>query len=285
MKNTMTQQALRAFEARLKDSSKTTIRYALVRAARDLRIYDSQLDFVNWNKVDALTLQELTAQWSGEMAAATLNLHLSALRGIFRSYLAHGLLSHQKYIQLTQIESPALRKSSGLGNYVEDECILKLMESCVSDERQTLAARDRAIVAVLFGTIIGRTQAVNVQIGDIDLVLGSLYIPIEGGQSINRMLHDWAIPPLQNWLDVLAGQGQFSGPLLRRISSGGRALQNMRADGLYKALKNRCVVAGIQVIKPRDARRTVATNLIYSEGGSLEKITLGSQSLTATLRF
>lgn len=280
-----TMQVLRAFEANLKKSSIITIRYALDRAARELGIYNSEPELVRWHQVDALALQEVIVRWSGEMAGATLNLHLCALRGIFRSCLAHGLITHQAYLALTQIESIAIIKNFSCGIYVDQQNIRMLMESCDNDQRRTLAARDQALISILFGTVIGRMQAVNLQIGDLDLTQGMICVSSESCHLGGRKLEEWAITPLREWLCVLAGQGQSSGRVLRRISNGGRALSNMQAGGLYIALRNRCVTAGVNILKPRDARRTVATNLINSEGRSLTKITIGSNSLTATLRF
>lgn len=118
-----------------------------------------------------------------------------------------------------------------------------------------------------------------------DLTQRQIRIHDKDGSSVQRVISEWAIAPLQQWLDVLAAQGQRSGPVLRRVSNGGRELDDLKAGGLYKALSNRCVTAGIQIIKPRDARRTVATELINADRNSLAKITLGSSSVTATLRF
>lgn len=280
-----TARALRAFESKLKRSSKITIRYALIRAARDLGIYNTELEFVPWHTVNAAALQDLVFRWSSEMARATLKLHLCALRGIFRSCLAHGLITHQTYFELGQIDSTVLSDAFSSANYVDEYSIQTLLESCVNDERQTLAARDQALISLLFGTVIGRAEAVNIQLEDLDLEQRRIRIHDEGGYSVQRVLSEWAVPPLQEWLDVLAAQGQHSGPVLRRVSNGGRALNDIKAGGLYKALINRCITAGIQIIKPRDARRTVATDLINSEGNSFTKITLGSSSITATLQF
>jgi len=278
-------QALRAFESKLKNSSKITIRYALVRAARDLGIYNAEIEFVPWHTVNVDALQDLVIRWASEMAGTTLKLHLSALRGIFRSCLAHGLITHQKYFELSQIDSTVFSNAFSSANYVEEHSIRMLIESCVNDERRTLATRDQALISLLFGTVMGRAEAVNIRFEDLDLKQRKIRIHDEDGYSAARVLSEWAVPPLQEWLDVLAAQGQHSGPVLRRVSNGGRALDDMKAGGLYKALINRCVTAGVQIIKPRDARRTVATDLINGEGTSLSKITLGNSCVTATLQF
>lgn len=278
-------QALLAYQSRLMDSSWVTIRYALSRAASDLGFYDYDLAEVPWNQVDAPVLQELVRRWSADMADSTVKLHVYAVRGLLRSCFTHGLISHLDYLLLDEVRTKGGVNEVGRGQYVEDGIRRELIASCSTDERKTLAARDLALIALLFGSGIRRAEAVNVAIENLDLGRGSFRVTVKGGRYVEKYLAGWAIKPLREWLAVLATQNQTTGPVLRRVSNGGRALADMKPNGLYVALEKRCIFAGVPVIKPHDARRTVATNLINAKGISFARIALGHSSITTTQRY
>lgn len=277
--------ALDAFKARMMPSSWITIGYALTRAASDLGFYDYDLKDVPWDKVDYPVLQRLIGVWKPVMAGATLKLHVYAVRGLLRSCFTHGLISQHAYTLLGEVKAGGDTNEVGRGKYVEDLNRHRLIESCNADDRRTLAARDKAIIALLFGAGIRRAEAVNLEIGNLNLAHGSFRVTVKGGRFVEKYLAGWAIKYLQEWLDVLAEQGQATGRVLRRVSNGGRALADMKPGGLYKALAERSLVAGVPIIKPHDARRTVATNLIRAKGISFAKIALGHKSITTTQRY
>ena len=277
--------ALDAFRSRMMPSSWITVGYALTRAASDLGFYDFDLKDVPWEQVTYPVLQRLVGMWKSEMAGATLKLHVYAVRGLLRSCFTHGLITQHAYALLSEVKVGGDTNEVGRGKYVEELNRRKLIESCEADERRTLAVRDKAITALLFGAGIRRAEAVSLLIENLDLSQGSFRVTVKGGRFVEKYLAGWAIKHLQEWLGVLAEQGQTSGPVLRRVSNGGRALENMKADGLYKALKYRSIAAGIPVVKPHDARRTVATDLIRAKGISFAKIALGHKSITTTQRY
>lgn len=277
--------ALDAFKARMMPSSWITVGFALTRAASDLGFYDFDLKDVPWDKVDYPVLQRLIGVWKPVMAGATLKLHVYAVRGLLRSCFTHGLISQHAYTLLGEVKAGGDTNEVGRGKYVEDLNRRKLIESCDADERRTLAVRDKAIIALLFGAGIRRAEAVNLEIANLDLAHGSFRVTVKGGRFVEKYLAGWAIKYLQEWLAVLTEQGQTTGRVLRRVSNGGRALADMKPGGLYKALADRSLVAGVPVVKPHDARRTVATNLIRAKGISFAKIALGHKSITTTQRY
>jgi integrase len=261
------------------------MRYALTRVASELGFHERNLEEIPWHLVSALALQGLVRRWEAEMAASTLKLHVCAVRGLLRSCHAHGLITDEAYLLLCEIKTLAQPNQLGRGKYVEDWHRHKLMNSCDTDERHTLAARDKAMIAILFGAGIRRSEAISLEIHNLDLAGRSLSLLTKGGHLTQKPLALWSIQPLEDWLALLAAQGQTSGPVLRRVSNGGRALTDMKADGLYKALMARSLLADVPIVKPHDARKTVGTDLIKAKGVSFAKVALGQNSINPTLRY
>lgn len=278
-------QAFRAYESRLMVSSRATMRYALARAATELGFHERDLEDIPWHVVNASVLQDLVRRWEGYMAASTLKLHVCAVRGLLQSCYVHGLITHQAYLLLREIKTAAQKNQVGLGKYVDDCIRRKLMDSCNTDQRHTLAARDKAMIALLFGAGIRSSEAISIQIEHLDLALGSFRMLIKGGRFVQKYLACWAIQPLLDWLIVLASQEQTSGPVLRRVSNGGRALTDMKANGLYKALVVRSLLADVPIVRPLDARNSVGTDLIKAEGVSFTRVALGHKSINPILRY
>jgi integrase/recombinase XerC len=104
----------------------------------------------------------------------------------------------------------------------------------------------------------------------------------KGNNKDLKYLAAWAVAPIEEWLEELKKQGVLEGPILRRRSKTGRALGPMAPHAVWYALGERCIRAGTPIIKPHDARRTLATDLIEEHGLSKAKIALGHKNIATT---
>ncbi|MNH34698.1 site-specific tyrosine recombinase XerC [compost metagenome] len=69
---------------------------------------------------------------------------------------------------------------------------------------------------------------------------------------------------------------------MRRLSKTGTILGDLEGNGLYNALKVRCTVAGVPFVRPHDARRTLATDLINEHGINIAQKALGHKNISTT---
>ena len=278
------QQALKQYFLHFIGDSRTTMFNCLKYLARDIGYDDSRLESVPWQKLDAPSIISLVSEWKQKYSTATIELRLIAVRKILRCCMAQGLITDRQYreVDALRFEFEQLRDYRGV--YVNSDTIVNLMRSCLNDERYLLALRDCAMVALLFGAGLRRAEASAVRRHDVDLKNTSLQI-FNKGKLTSRRLLNWAHEPLINWLEESGNHIDCGDCILQRVSKSGRILGNLTADGLYSALRSRCLEAGICPLGPHDARRTFAMDFSHKYGLSAAQIALGHKSISSTLKY
>lgn len=277
------EQIMRGFFAPLAKNSRITIRHALRRVADDLGFTDTPLENVPWMKIDASVLQELVLRWNdGSMSNATIRIYMYAVRGLLRQCYVTQQIPLEQYALLKEVKAPRGVNRIGRGKFILERDRRALIRSCEDDERRVIGLRDLAMIALLFGAGVRRSEAAALQLGHLNLDEGTLRIKVKGGDLVEKYLAAWAIKHLRNWVAELQVQELTDGPVLRRVSKGGRALKNIAPDGIYQALEARSTMAGIPFVRPHDCRRSLATDLIRSHGLGVAKIALGHKSITTT---
>jgi integrase len=302
------EQVLRAFLAPLAESSREKVQMCLGRAALALGFGDRPLHEVPWHKVNSAVILELVARWRSELKKPTMDLYIYAVRGMARACFLHDLMSSEQYDKLKEIRLPSYGEDEGRGQYVKPAWLDKLTKSCEADERTILGLRDHAMLALLFGSGLRRNEAVNLAREDLDLDGMRFKVVVKGGKKAMRYLSPWAVEPLREWIEEIDRQAQLAkdqppiqgkpsrrnkpkravregGLLLRRLSKSGTILGDLVGNGLYDALKERCIVAGVTFIRPHDARRTLATNIIRERGINYAQKALGHKDISTTKRY
>lgn len=302
------EQVLRAFLAPLAQSSRGTVLMCLGQVALALGFEGRPIHEVPWHKVNSAVILELIARWRGTLKKPTLDLYIYTVRGMARACFLHDLMSSDQYTKLKEIRVPNYGEDEGRGQYVDPEVLDKLTQNCESDERTILGLRDHAMLALLFGAGIRRNEAVNLAREDLDLSGMRFKVVVKGGKKAMRYLPPWAIEPIRQWIEEIDRQTQLAsdqapiqgklsrrnkpkrpvragGPLLRRLSKTGTILGDLKGDGLYQALEDRCSVAGVDFVKPHDARRTLATNIIREHGINYAQKALGHKDISTTKRY
>ncbi len=88
------------------------------------------------------------------------------------------------------------------------------MEVCFNDPQPT-GARDAALFALLRGSGVRRTEAVNLNLSDLNRDTGALAVRQGKGRKDRTVyLPPSAVQVLENWLGV---RGRVSGPLLTHV--------------------------------------------------------------------
>lgn len=302
------EQVLRAFLAPMAKSSQETVQKCLKQAAKTLGFGDRPLHEVPWHRVNSSVILELVSRWRSELAKPTLALYITSVRGLARSCYLHDLMSSDQYRKLKEVSLPDFGEGEGRGQYVKPAWLDKLTQSCESDERAVLGLRDHAMLALLFGSGLRRNEAVNLAREDLDLDGMRFKVVVKGGKKAMRYLSPWAVEPLREWIEEIDRQAQLAkdqppiqgspsrrkkpkravregGLVLRRLSKTGTILGDLVGNGLYDALKERCIVAGVTFIRPHDARRTLATNIIRERGINYAQKALGHKDISTTKRY
>jgi integrase/recombinase XerD len=192
-------------------------------------------------------------------APATANKMLCALRRVLTEALRLELMDATDYAKA--VDLPSIKDTRKLrGRALSSEEIEALMGVCEASEGTT-GVRDLALIALLRGCGLRRSEVVNLELRDYHPSQGALDIRNgKGGKDRTVYLPESAIVYIEDWLSL---RGNRPGALLCPIRKGG-AIQyrHMVADAVLKIMQKRAKQAGVQSFSPHDFRRTFCSDLL-----------------------
>lgn len=216
------------------------------------------IDTLDWA---ALRYQQTTAIRSAlleKYAPATGNKMLCALRGAMKQAYKFGMITADDY--QNAIDLPAIKGDRKLsGRALSREEISALINACGDS---TKGKRDKALIGILRGAGLRRSEAVKLELRDFNNDGGIDIRQGKGGKDRLVYLPESAIAFLQDWLEV---RGNFSGALLCPVRKGGRILiKHLTPQAVLYILRELSKKAGVQSFSPHDFRRTFCSDLLDS---------------------
>ncbi len=163
-----------AYLEQLGPGSRRTMREALTKLAgwaSDGRAGPHELP---WHLLRIEHTAALRTRLASQLAPATANKHLAALRGVLKQAWRHGDMSaeaYQRAIDLPPVRGASPRKAKRLGAAE----LHRLAQVCTGDSSPS-GARDEALLALLYGANLRRSEAVALDLADYDLSRGVLEI-------------------------------------------------------------------------------------------------------------
>jgi site-specific recombinase XerD len=280
-----------------------TIEKALesVASAHTWRMYERALKrFAQW--LDGRELSyPIAREYKAEMVQAgfspqNINAHLSAIRFYVRELAKAGEMAIEKAESICQVEGAKV-KGRKLGNWLSIEEAEKLLNA--PDVSNPLGLRDRAILALLVGAGLRRSEVVGLQVKHFE----RRTVADENGQSAKR----WMLVgvtgkhgrtrniPLADWVKALVDQWTAraaiaAGFLFRPVSWSEKKFwlkdEPLDAASLFYIVKRHGWQAERGQIAPHDLRRTFA-RLAYEGNAPIAQIqlALGHASQIATENY
>jgi integrase len=242
----------------LGEGSRRTIRYSLNTMAWLLTNGDCDAYTLDWSKLRYHHTAAVRVALLEKLAPVTANKMLSALRRVLLEAYRLGLMTaddYQKAVDFPNIQAePELR-----GRSLDSTEIRALLGTCGSDSPMDI--RDGAIIAMLRGTGIRRSELVKLELGDFDGSTGEVWVrKSKRGKSRRVYLPDEAILLIERWLAV---RGWEAGCLFCRIRRGGHLqFGQMHSDAIWRLLQKRAKMAGLESFSPHDFRRTFCSDLL-----------------------
>ena len=245
-----------AYLARLGEGSRRTMREALTKLASwasDGRCGPHELP---WHLLRIEHTAALRTRLIANLAPATANKHLAALRGVLKHCWRQGLMSaeaYQRAIDLPPARGNAPRKAPRLGGAE----LSRLAMACQQDPGPA-GARDEALLALLYGAGLRRSEAVALELADYDLATGALSVGEASGRRRRRFAaNDDARRALERWIVI---RGPEPGPLFNPVNKGGRIeSRRLSEQAIYIACQKRAAEAGLPPTSPEDLRRADAS--------------------------
>ncbi len=214
---------------------------------------------------------------------ATINRHLSALRGVLKEAWRLGLMKVEAYSAAAAIEN---LKSETLpsGRMLQPEEIKKLLQVCGLHNRET-GIRDAAIISVLYVTGMRRFEAASLEIGDFELLTGQVTIQHGKGRKARTSYIDGnAKAHLVNWIRLRTLK---AGALFLVINSKGIVTDKpLGVQSIYDMLERRGKQAGLERFSPHDLRRSAISEMLDRDVdiSTVAKV-VGHRSLDTTRRY
>jgi len=218
------------------------------------------------------------------LSAATINLHLSAIRRLADESAESGWLSPELAIGIRRVKG-VKRLGRKMGNWLTRNEAQELVNA--ASKANLRGWRDGAMVGLLLGCGLRRSEVVGLNLDQLQSREGHWVIVnlIGKGARIRTVpVPWWAKELVDAWL---RHSGVSDGRLFRKVLKG-EMLQasGVTANAVWYAVKRCAEQAGINNLVPHDLRRTCA-RLCHSSGGELEQIQflLGHASVQTTERY
>ena len=196
----------------------------------------------------------------------------------------NGLLAPELANGITRVKGVA-SKGIRLGNWLSIQQAQKLLNT--PDVTTTKGLRDRAILAVLLGCGLRRSEVAALTIGLIQQRDGRwCIVDLVGKHGRVRTI------PMPTWVKVAqdawtVAAGVAEGYVFRPVNRAGQAQDvGLSEKVVWQLLQGYAAAAGVAGIAPHDLRRTCA-KLCRAAGGELEQIQLllGHASVQTTERY
>ncbi|MEA2573524.1 MAG: integrase/recombinase XerD, partial [Chloroflexia bacterium] len=203
----------KVYLARLAAGSRPAMRGALQVTAELLSAGRCDWETMPWHLLEAQHTKALRAELAQRYAPTTANKMLSAVRGVLREAWELGLMPGEQYHRATAfrtVRGERLLRGRALGAGE----LKALFAACRADKLPT-GARDAALIAVLYGSGLRRSEAVALDVASYNREEGSLTVRAGKGNK-DRICYAASGQSrlIDAWLKV---RGEHAGPLFCAI--------------------------------------------------------------------
>ena len=256
------------------------------------RVYNLGLDeFIEWFVKEPRPgfTKATVAAWrvaleARGLGAVSINVRITAVRKLAVEAAYNGLLAPELANGITRVKGVA-SKGLRLGNWLSLKQAQALLNA--PDITTTKGLRDRAIIAVLLGCGLRRSEVAALTMAHIQQRDGRwCIVDLVGKHGRVRTV------PMPTWVKVAIDTwttpaGVVDGHVFRSVNRGGQVQHNVLSEKVvWQLLRPYAAAAGVPGIAPHDCRRTAA-KLCRAAGGELEQIQLllGHASVQTTERY
>jgi site-specific recombinase XerD len=268
---------------RLAPGSRRTMRAALDVVAGMLTSGSADAQTLNWAGVRYQHAQAVRSGLAERYKPATVNKALSGLRGVLREAWRLGLITSEVYRRAADLEA-VKGESLPPGRALSAGELKALLGACSADETAA-GARDAALLALLYGAGLRRSEAVALDVSDYDLNTGMLAVR-HGKGNRDRVVYatNGAADALTDWLAV---RGCDDGPLFLPVNKGGVVGDHrLTGQAVLYILRRRALQGAVARLTPHDLRRTFVSDLLDA-GADIVTVQhlAGHAQITTTARY
>ena len=256
---------LTLYLTRLAPSSQLTMRYVLQDAADRLGFEDLNLEEIDWHLLQPEHVIALVAALREDgYAPNTSSLYVNAVRGVMNEAWRMSLISQDHLLKMRSVK-PAPGTRLGQGRNLRRTLIREMLDVCAADPRPQ-GLRDAAVIGLLYGSGMRKSESVNLDLAQIDFEERSLRVIGKGNKELVKYAPDWAFAKLQAWLkfrrEQLKEGEQDDTFLFNRIRRGSHITrERITKHAIYYIARQRGDQVGVKIM-PHDFRRSFITRVI-----------------------
>lgn len=246
---------------------------------------------VSWPGISYIHVTALKTALGARYAPNTVNGVLSAVRGVLRACWLAGAVTSDEYQRAAAVSGMPVSESMR-GRHLERSQVRDVLEAArnMSQIAPARAARDYAILALMFGAGLRRSEVVALDVWDYDTATGRVDIRrAKGHKDRVTFANVEARRALLAWLDVrAAARVTDTGALFVRVTRQDTPAKSGRlsAEAIYQIFRHYGQAAGLEGLSPHDARRTfIGTALDAGIGGEVISRAVGHSSTDTTRRY
>lgn len=238
---------------------------------------------VDWSQLHYERILVLLSELSDQgKSPATINVYLSALKGVAKESWRKKLIDVESYQHIKEIRR--IKGSRSIkGRALDLDELNKLIDYCMAQEG-VIAMRDAAVIALVYGAGLRRHEAAGLMLADLNTQEGSIKVLGKGNKERVNALHDRNLDIIFTWLDE---RGLAPGPLFLRARKGNKLVNEpISGQTIYDIVIRRYKEAGLKRLTPHDLRRTFATKLLENgEDVFLVQDLMGHSSVETTKNY
>jgi site-specific recombinase XerD len=231
---------------------------ALNTIARLLSKGSADAEGVDWASLKYPQTAAIRVALSGRYAPSTTKRMLAALRGVLKECWRLGLIVHDEYARAADI-APVRGQLPPRGRALNEAELEALFRVCQA-EPTTAGVRDAAILGLLYGIGLRRSELVRLDVGGFDSANGVLTIRGKGNEARTAYVVEEARTVLERWLRV---RGIAIGPMFFPVTKSGHLVpKRLTCEGIAQILMKRGRAANVERFSCHDLRRSFVTNLL-----------------------
>jgi site-specific recombinase XerD len=231
---------------------------ALNTIARLLTRGSADAQGIDWASLKYPQTAAIRVALSGRYAPNTTKRMLAALRGVLKECWRLGLIVHDEYARAADI-APVRGQLPPRGRALKEVELEALFKGCQADPT-TAGVRDAAILGLLYGIGLRRSELVQLDVADFDSGDGVVTIRGKGNEARTAYVVVGARIVLERWVRV---RGIATGPMFFRLAKSGRVFfKRLTCEGIAQILMKRARAANVERFSCHDLRRSFVTHLL-----------------------
>lgn len=263
------------------ENSRSTMRSNLNKIAYLLGSFN--LNNCPWHQINRdYVLGVIEALKSEKLESATINTYIAAIKGVAQELWLSKKITTDNYQLIKHIKQ---MKGSRLakGRALSSNEIQLLFSSC--NDQTIKGIRDSAILGILLGCGLRRSEIVDCSIGNFNAEEGSLRVLGKGNKERMCYLPKQSLSLLDLWLTTVSGDKDRA--LFTRIRRFDAVTDDkLTSQAILHILNERRKQAGVNAFSPHDCRRTFASMLLDNgEDISTVKDAMGHASIITTQKY